>query len=58
MRKLGFRKLIVLLAITASVHSLARYGILDGGNVVAIFCTALGLFNVGNAVEHVMEGKK
>ena len=58
MKKLGFRKMIVILAITASVHSLARLGILDGSNVVAIFCTALALFNVGNAVEHITGAKK
>ena len=57
MTKLGFRKFLVLIAVVVSVHSLARWDILNGGNVVAIYCTALSLFNISNAVEHVMEKK-
>ena len=57
MQKLGFRKLMVILAVVLSSHSLARWGILDGGNIVAIFCSALALFNISNAVEHVVKKK-
>jgi len=57
--KFKYRKIIVILVTVASTHSLARWGILAGGDVVAIFCTALALFNVSNAVEHITdkEGK-
>ena len=56
--KFKYRKIIVILAMVWATYSLARWGILDGGNVVAIFCTALTLFNGANAIEHLAEKKQ
>ena len=56
--KFKYRKIIAILVIVWATYSMARWGILDGDNVVAIFCTALALFNVANAFEHIAEKKK
>lgn len=51
------RKLFFAVMMVGSTTLLALFDKITGGNIVAIYCALIPLFNIANAVEYVTKSK-